>query len=322
MTWRIENVEEIGRGERLLFGTAAVLGVGVGSLGLASSFQSVTAAAARWGFSTPALLPIGIDTAIPVFTIINLLLIRLDMRLPWVRIVPWVLTLVTCWLNVAAGHSLSAKLAHGTMPLLWVVLSEVAAHIYAVRIGEATGKRIERIRRSRWFLAPFSSFLMWRRMTLWEITSYTAALALERERLLTVADLRETHGRLWRARAPRRTRVLLRMGQLAPADTLPALPDAEPAPVGGEDDGSVYLPEPTPRPVRKPRRTARKASPRRTEADVLDQARELTAQWRTEDITAEALRTALRCGAKSARAARDVLLAERDEDGRPDLHIA
>ncbi|WP_369192798.1 hypothetical protein [Streptomyces sp. R08] len=60
------------------------------------------------------------------------------MALAWVRFVPWALTLITCGLNIAAGHSLSAKVAHGTMPMLWVVFSEIGAHVYAVRIGAAT----------------------------------------------------------------------------------------------------------------------------------------------------------------------------------------
>ena len=59
---------------------------------------------ARWGFGEPWMLPVGIDVAIPVFTVANLLLIRMDMALAWVRFVPWVLTLITCGLNVAAGH--------------------------------------------------------------------------------------------------------------------------------------------------------------------------------------------------------------------------
>lgn len=202
--------------EKALLVGAAGLGVGVGGIGLASSFDTVSAAGARWGFSVPQMLPIGIDTAVPVFTLVNLLLIRTDMPLAWVRWVPWGLTGVTCWLNVAAGHSLSAKIAHGTMPLLWVVLSEVAAHVYAVRIGAVTGRRLEKIRRSRWLLAFPSTFALWRRMTLWEITSYAAALDCERQRLLTRAELREEFGRGWRWKAPRRTRVLLKLGELTP----------------------------------------------------------------------------------------------------------
>lgn len=53
------------RSERVLLGTVAPAGVAVGGLGLASSFNSVSAAAERWGFAEPWMLPIGIDFAIP-----------------------------------------------------------------------------------------------------------------------------------------------------------------------------------------------------------------------------------------------------------------
>ncbi|MEV7865289.1 DUF2637 domain-containing protein [Streptomyces sp. NPDC088124] len=212
--------------EQGLMGLAALAAAGVGALGLASSFSAVSEAAARWDFASPWMLPIGIDIAIPVFTAANLLLIRMDMPLAWVRFVPWILTGVTCWLNIAAGTSLSAKVAHATMPLLWVVFSEIIAHVYAVRIGAATGKRMEKIRRSRWLLAFPSTFALWRRMTLWEITSYGDALARERERQLARADLRERHGRRWRSKTPRRERVLLKLGELTPTDTTPTTPGA------------------------------------------------------------------------------------------------
>ncbi|WP_405728904.1 DUF2637 domain-containing protein [Streptomyces sp. NBC_01537] len=221
------SVPKLSGAELWLLRVVAVLAVAVGALGLASSFEAVTVAGARWGFTTPQILPVGIDTAIPVFTAVNLLLIRMDMPLAWVRFVPWGLTFVTCWLNVAAGHSESAKLAHGTMPLLWVVLSEVAAHVYASRIGAVTGRRMEKIRRSRWLLAFPSTFALWRRMTLWEVTSYGDALSRERDRQLARADLRQEHGRRWRSKTPRRTRVLLKLGELAPAEAPAIDPDAK-----------------------------------------------------------------------------------------------
>jgi Protein of unknown function (DUF2637) len=248
-------VPRLGKGETWLLYVVAALAVGVGALGLASSFQTVTAAGARWGFSTPQILPIGIDTAIPVFTAVRLLLIRMDMPLAWVRWIPWGLTLVTCWLNVAAGESVSAKIAHGTMPLLWVGLSEVAAHVYASRIGAVTGRRMESIRKSRWLLAFPSTFALWRRMALWEITSYTDALNRERDRQLARADLRTMYGRRWRSKTPRRDRVLLRLGELTPAESTPPALKAnqeETDPIIVNQSGSdlpVSTPAPEPAPA-------------------------------------------------------------------------
>jgi hypothetical protein len=312
----------LGRAEKVLFGAAVAAGVGVGALGLGSSFEALSAAGARWGFAHAWMLPVGIDIAIPTFTLANLLLIRMDMRLAWVRFVPWVLTGVTCWLNIAAGHSLSAKVAHGTMPLLWVVLSEIAAHVYAVRIGAVTGRRMERVRRSRWVLAPLSTFALWRRMVLWETTSYTDALTRERERQLARAGLRETYGRGWRRKAPRRERMLLKLGELAPAGEGAVAARAVICDRGG-NLGTPAVPvkprrkavapppdQPKPTRARKPVRGGR-APARRSDAELLAQAREVTAGWPAERVTADAMRTALRIGPVRARSLRDALRAER-----------
>ncbi|WP_151481441.1 DUF2637 domain-containing protein [Streptomyces albicerus] len=301
------QVPKLTKPELWLLGGVAVLAAGVGGLGLASSFEAVSAAGARWGFDSPWMLPVGIDVAIPVFTAAFLLLIRTDMPLGWVRFVPWALTGVTCWLNIAAGHSLSAKLAHGTMPLLWVVLSEVAAHVYASRIGAATGRRMEKIRRSRWLLAPLSTFALWRRMTLWEITSYSEALKRERERQLARAELRERFGRRWRSKTPRPDRVLLKLGELAPAsEDVPPVPPQDP-------ESKREAPKPPRKRPNKAKAKTPKAS--RTPAELLAEAREATAEWSDDAINAEAIRTTLHCSAANSRVLRDLLLSER-VDGR------
>ncbi|MFD8545790.1 DUF2637 domain-containing protein [Streptomyces sp. NPDC059649] len=301
----------LSRLETALLAAVTVLGVGVGGLGLASSFQAVSAAGARWGFATPQILPIGIDIAIPVFTAVNLFLIRMDMPLTWVRFVPWALTAVTCWLNVAAGHSLSAKVAHGTMPLLWVVLSEVAAHIYASRIGAVTGRRMEKIRRSRWLLAFPSTFALWRRMTLWEITSYSEALERERERQLRRAELRERHGWRWRSQTPRRERVLLKLGELTPISQELSPPLGPEAP-----ETQPEAPKPPRNRTTRAKSKAKGAKAQRTPAELLAEAREATAKWADDAVNAEAIRTTLHCSAANSRILRDALLSERAEAAR------
>ncbi|MFJ9541915.1 DUF2637 domain-containing protein [Streptomyces sp. NPDC101225] len=294
-----------------LAGLGALTAAGVGALGLIASFDAVSSAATRWGFGAPWMLPVGIDMAIPVFTVANLLLIRMDMALAWVRFVPWALTLVTCGLNVAAGHSLWAQVAHGTMPLLWVVFAEIGAHVYAVRIGAATGRRMEKVRFSRWVLAPVSTFALWRRMTLWEITSYPEALKRERERQLARARLRERHGRRWRSQTPLPERVLLKLGELAPAsEDVPLAPPQPPT-------------EPKPEAPKTPRKRpasaknkAKTAKAPRTTAELLTEAREATADWADDAINAEAIRTTLHCSAANSRLLRDQLLSDRAEGRR------
>ncbi|MFJ7180986.1 DUF2637 domain-containing protein [Streptomyces massasporeus] len=305
------GVPPLTRPEMGLAGLGALAAAGVGALGLVSSFDAVSAAAARWGFGEPWMLPVGIDVAIPVFTVANLLLIRMDMALAWVRFVPWVLTLITCGLNIAAGRDVWAKVAHGTMPLLWVVFSEIGAHIYAVRIGAATGRRMEKIRVSRWLLAPASTFALWRRMTLWEVTSYAVALELERERQMARADLRERYGWRWRSKTPRRERVMLRMGDHAPATPEKATP-APPQPTNGES-GEAAAGGKAPAPRRRPAPKAKPKPRQRSFDEVLTEARTVTADWPETELTADRLRTTLRTSQDNARKLRDTLKAERTD---------
>ncbi|MCX4771154.1 DUF2637 domain-containing protein [Streptomyces sp. NBC_01285] len=297
-------VPPLTRPEMGLAGFGALAAAGVGALGLISSFDAVSEAAARWGFGEPWMVPVGMDVSIPVFSVANLLLIRMDMALAWVRFVPWILTLVTCGLNVSAGHGMWAKVAHGTMPLLWVVFSEIGAHIYASRIGAVTGRRMDKIRASRWLLAFPSTFALWRRMTLWEITSYADALARERERVLARAELREQHGRRWRSKTSRRARVLLKLGEISP---------------GTEQEAPADEPQPEPEPESKPkptvkrpaRRAAGKAKVKRTPEEILTEAREVTTAWPDAALTAERIRTELHVSQDTARTLRDTLRAER-----------
>lgn len=302
-------VPPLTRPELGLAGVGALAAAGVGALGLISSFDAVSAAAARWGFSEAWMVPVGMDVSIPVFSVANLLLIRMDMALAWVRFVPWILTLVTCGLNISAGHGLWAKVAHGTMPLLWVVFSEIGAHVYASRIGAVTGRRMDKIRASRWLLAFPSTFALWRRMTLWEVTSYADALARERERLLARAELREQHGRRWRSQTPRRERVLLKLGELNPATEQDPSAKTDPVPVleGSEE------PKPEPMVPAKPaRRSAKpKPKPRRSPDEILAEAREVTTAWPDAALTADGIRTAVHVSQSTARTLRDTLKAER-----------
>ncbi|MEU2901402.1 DUF2637 domain-containing protein [Streptomyces globisporus] len=58
----------------------------------------------------------------------------------------------------------------------------------------------------------------------------------------------------------------------------------------------------------------------RTDAEVLDEARLLTADWSDDRLSAERLRSELRIGQKRARALRDQLQAERNSQTEPVTH--
>ncbi|WP_327328720.1 DUF2637 domain-containing protein (plasmid) [Streptomyces sp. NBC_01210] len=211
-------------GQELVGVVAIVLAAAtVSTLGLLSSYTALETKAAAWGWDWPWLLPVGIDVAIPAFTGASLVLIRMGMELRWIRWVPRALTAVTVYLNWNASDSMSGRLGHAALTLLWVVFSEIASHVYATRIGAVTGKtRMETVRRSRWILAPIPTARLRRRMILWEITSYEEALTRLQEQTYLRAQLKETYGWLWRWKAPLDQRMTLKLGSApaALADTL------------------------------------------------------------------------------------------------------
>ncbi len=241
-------------GEQTAVTTVAVLAAVLGLIGFANSFTAV-AAAARPSFGPLApTVPLGIDLGIAIFAALDITLARLDMRPRWVPAVPWALTAATVWLNIAGQHTWFARIAHVVLPALWVAGVSLAAHVVRIRAGLAAGTAIDRIRASRWLLAPVPTARLMRQMVLWEIRSYPDALARERDRLLAVTDLQDAYGRLaWRWRAPRRTRVLYRLGELTPART-------------GTAGEPLSCPWPRPAPVLPPApartRTRDRAAPR------------------------------------------------------------
>ncbi|MEU4826026.1 DUF2637 domain-containing protein [Actinomadura sp. NPDC023710] len=196
---------------------AALVGV-LGLLGFVNSFAAV-ADAARPSFGGLAWsVPLGIDLGIGIFAALDIVLARLDMRVRWLRFIPWALTAATVYLNVAEESTVFGRIAHAVLPALWVCAVEIAAHVIRIRAGIAAGTRMDGIRASRWILAPWPTMKLWRRMVLWEIRSYPDALSRERARVLALTDLQDTYGRwAWRRKAPRRIRALYRLGDLAPA---------------------------------------------------------------------------------------------------------
>ncbi|GAA5033775.1 DUF2637 domain-containing protein [Actinopolymorpha pittospori] len=287
---------------------AATVVVGVlvgllGLIGLVTSFATVAAAAAPAFGRLAWLVPVGVDVGILVFSALDLVLARLDMRVVWLRLVPWSLTAATIYLNVAEQSTVFGQVAHAVLPGMWVVAIEVGTHAIRVRAGLASARRMDSIRRSRWLLAPVSTLGLWRRMVLWEITAYPDALHRERARLLALTELKDRYGHLhiagrtarfpaaWRWNAPRRERALYRLGE-----HIPHHDQAEPAP-------ALAPPMPTtPRPIPRPKATTKTGSRSRRSTvvpDVVDlvPAAEAAAERiaaRGEDLTRKALAAQLR----------------------------
>ncbi|MGW0926439.1 DUF2637 domain-containing protein, partial [Streptomyces sp. NPDC002755] len=114
---------------------------------------------------------------------------------------------------------------HAVIPILFVVSVEAARHAIG-RIADITAdKHMEGVRLTRWLLSPLPTFLLWRRMKLWELRSYEQVIKLEQERLVYQARLRSRFGRAWRRKAPVESLMPLRLARYG-------VPLAETAPAG------------------------------------------------------------------------------------------
>ncbi|MFF9128429.1 DUF2637 domain-containing protein [Streptomyces sp. NPDC014889] len=199
----------------MLIGVVTLGAVVIASIGFAGSYSAVHDLAVKKGFGNFALVfPIGIDAGIVV-------LLGLDLLLTWIRI-PFPLLRQTAWLLTAATVAFNAASAwpdplgtgmHAVIPVLFVVAVEAARHAVG-RIADITAdKHMEGVRLTRWMLSPLPTFLLWRRMKLWELRSYEQVVKMEQERLVYQARLRQRFGRAWRRKAPVEAMMPLRLAR-------------------------------------------------------------------------------------------------------------
>lgn len=244
-----------GRGERTAVCLIGAAMFALALIGMYVSFQTVYEYVHPWFGGTAWAVPVAIDVAILVFSAADLLLSYWRMAKPSMRLIPWGFTAATIWLNWQAGGPVPIRVAHAAMPALWVLFCEYARHVLAARVGLVSGGRMEKVRRSRWLLAPLSTARLRRQMILWEITSYRRALELEAERRAEIARLEMAHGRKWRRHAPAGERLAVKLARMAPAELLPSLtatlpPVAErPAPVVRPEPETAPTPETAPEQV-------------------------------------------------------------------------
>ena len=103
-------------GERRAVRVTAVLAGVLGLIGFANSFRAV-ADAARASFGPLAVtVPVGVDLGIAVFSALDIVLARLDLRPRWVRLVPWTLTAATVYLNVTGQPTGFARVGARGVP--------------------------------------------------------------------------------------------------------------------------------------------------------------------------------------------------------------
>ncbi|WP_019061486.1 DUF2637 domain-containing protein [Streptomyces prunicolor] len=204
-----QPVQKYAKWEIVLAFFGILLGTGVATIGLYSSFGALYNKAAQpaaeggWEWTDPWMLPVGIDSSILAFGIVNLLLIRVRRQLWWVKWVPRAGTVITIYLNWEAANTVPAQIGHAALAALWVVFSEIAAHLYAAHIGEAHGvRRMGKIRLSRWMVNPITSFRIWKLMRRDEVTDFEQARAHHQEWMVYSQRLASKYQtRWWRRKA-------------------------------------------------------------------------------------------------------------------------
>ncbi|MCX5357261.1 DUF2637 domain-containing protein [Streptomyces sp. NBC_00124] len=228
---------QLTRTHRVLIGVVVCGAVIIAGIGFAGSYAAVRELALQKGFGNFAyVFPIGIDAGICVLLALDLLLTWIRIPFPLLRQTAWLLTAATIAFNGAAAWPDPLGVGmHAVIPILFVVSVEAARHAIG-RIADITAdKHMEGVRLTRWLLSPGPTFLLWRRMKLWELRSYEQVIKLEQERLVYQASLRSRFGRAWRRKAPVESLMPLRLARYG-------VPLAETAPAGLAAAGIVEQP--------------------------------------------------------------------------------
>ncbi|HEV2452514.1 MAG TPA: DUF2637 domain-containing protein, partial [Streptosporangiaceae bacterium] len=169
--------------------------------------------AQRKGVPLAHLVPVGIDGGLIGVVVLDLVLSWIGQPIGWLRQFVRVLTVGTVAANAAAGWPdlVSAGL-HVAAPLMLLAMVEAGRAVLLRRIKSPDGRTREPIPVARWVLAPWPTWLMWRRMVLWQIASFQDALEAEQERRHAIALLKASYGRRWKGHAPPELVWMLRAG--------------------------------------------------------------------------------------------------------------
>lgn len=238
--------------DKAAFAVFGLLALALGAGGFSLSFAPVTREMEPAFGSAAWRVPAIVDLSVFVFSALDVLLARLRMGHPLLRLIPLAGTGATIMLNASIGGGVAATVAHIAMPSTWVAFVEVARHVVRHRARLAAGRRREGIPAARFLAAPLRSALLWRRMVLWEVRTYDEAIRRELRRLDTIAALRDAYGRAWRLKVGKNARLRLGLGLIGPDQAL--------ALAAGDSVGEIGDLQPDP--ASQPRRRAARPSAR------------------------------------------------------------
>lgn len=172
------------RGQRRWLAVAVTFAVADMTAGLWFSYWNLSAAARAHHWHTPWLLPLMIDLGIPVYVIIDHLLVSLGWSSRLARLAALGFAALTVAGNGAfvADPSALWRIMAMAMPAAWVLGIEVLRVIWKA-LRKDPDARPDKIPVRRWIAAPGPTVLLWRRMNLLGITHWPLMLAMEDARL-------------------------------------------------------------------------------------------------------------------------------------------
>ncbi|WP_326698746.1 DUF2637 domain-containing protein [Streptomyces sp. NBC_01754] len=203
---------------------AAIVGaaLALAGIGLYLSFEHVAVFAhERLGFATlgkARLFTVGVDVGILVLIALDLLMAWLRRPIGWVRFPVWLLTGATIVLNAASAAPSTgawtavdyvAAFAHGIVPVLFIAVVEIGKTAIDRVVRQAAPA--DGVPLHRWLLSPLPTFTLWRRMKLWAVSSYAAAVERDKELRVYRVMLERQHGSV--RNAPSDARLPLTMAR-------------------------------------------------------------------------------------------------------------
>ncbi|MFC4003700.1 DUF2637 domain-containing protein [Prauserella oleivorans] len=182
---------------------SAGLGLAVAGYGIAGSYETLSDLAARKGLPLPGLVPLGIDGGLVGVVALDLVLSWTGQPIGWLRQLARVLTVGTVIANAVAGWPDPVAVGlHVAAPVMLLGMVEAARTVLLRRMGRADGTARDPIPLLRWVLAPWRTWLLWRRMVLWQVSSYREAVEAEWAVRRAITLLRRRYGRRWKREAP------------------------------------------------------------------------------------------------------------------------
>jgi hypothetical protein len=203
--------ERLTAAQRLAIAAITLTTLGLAAYGAAASYVSVRHLAATHHMPLAALVPIDIDGGLAGTVALDLVLAWTGYPLAWLRALARLFVAGTVAANLLAGWPDPVSVGlHAAPPLLFLMFVEAARSVL-LRAGSDSTWR-EPVPAARWLMAPWPTFLLWRRMVLWRIHSYAEAVDLELSRRQAIIRLIACYGPAWRDHAPGDLVWMLRHG--------------------------------------------------------------------------------------------------------------